>query len=170
MGSLDDIDFRILDILERDSRASYRQIALELGIGVATVSRRIAALEERGIISGYTVKLKYEKLAKEARLNFFPICFFVRVRPGYEIKRVIEEIAKTEYFGEICYIYHVAGDFEIAAMARCLNRQEATKLVESISKIEGVERITPHAVLETYKEDTGPKTSYLRKIIKNSQN
>lgn len=166
LGFLDDMDLKILEILERDSRASYRQIALELGIGVSTVSRRIAAMEERGIISGYSVKVNYEKFAKEASLNFFPICFFIRVRPGYEVKKVIEEISKTEYFGEICYAYHVAGDFEIAAMARSLNRKEATRLVESISRIDGVERITPHAILETYKEEVGPKISFLQKIKK----
>nr|MDO8081121.1 Lrp/AsnC family transcriptional regulator [Candidatus Freyarchaeota archaeon] len=168
MDSLDDVDFRILEILERNARASFREIAMELGIGVSTVSRRIAAMEEMDIISGYSVKLNYEKLAKEVGLNFFPICFFIRIRPGYEVRRVIEEIAGTEHFEGICYIYHVAGDFEIAAMARCLDRKETTRLVESISKIEGVERVTPHAVLETYKEEVGPKVSVLRKL-KNSK-
>lgn len=164
MNSLDDVDFRILEILERNARASFREIAKELDIGVSTVSRRIAAMEETGIISGYSVKLNFEKLAKEGELNFFPICFFIRIRPGYEVRKVIEGIAGTKYFEDICYIYHVAGDFEIAAMARCLGRKETTRLVESISKIEGVERVTPHAVLETYKEEVGPKVNVLRNL------
>jgi DNA-binding Lrp family transcriptional regulator len=169
MNSLDDVDFRILSILERDARTSFRQIATELGIGVSTVSRRIAAMEETGIISGYSVKLNYEKLAKEVGLNFFPICFFIRVRPGYEVRKVIEEISRNEDFEGICYIYHVAGDFEIAAMAKCPDRKEATRLVESISRIEGVERVTPHAVLEAYKEEVGTRVSVLQKILKNSK-
>jgi DNA-binding Lrp family transcriptional regulator len=164
MDSLDDIDLRILEVLERNAKASFREIAGELGIGVSTVSRRISVMEKKGIILGYSTKFDYEKLAKETGVNFFPICFFIRIRSGYEVKRVIEEIARTEYFKDICYIYHVAGDFEIAAMARCIDRKETTKLIESISKIEGVERVTPHAILETYKEDVGPKVSVLRKI------
>ncbi|MEM2143979.1 MAG: Lrp/AsnC family transcriptional regulator [Candidatus Jordarchaeaceae archaeon] len=163
-NSLDDMDFRILEILERNAKASFREIAGELGVGVSTVSRRISVMEKKGIISGYSVKLDYEKLAKEMGFSFFPICFFIRIRSGYEVRRVIEGIARTEYFKDICYIYHVAGDFEIAAMARCLDRKETTKLIESISKIEGVERVTPHAVLEIYKEDIGPKISALREI------
>lgn len=166
VNTLDDVDFRILEILERNARASFREIAKELGIGVSTVSRRILAMEETGIILGYSVKLNYEKLAKEVGLNFFPICFFIRIRPGYEVSRVVEGIAGTEHFEGICYIYHVAGDFEIAAMARCLDKKETTRLVESISKIEGVERVTPHAILETYKEEIGPKVRVLRKIKK----
>ncbi|MEM3586846.1 MAG: Lrp/AsnC family transcriptional regulator [Candidatus Jordarchaeaceae archaeon] len=164
INSLDDMDFRILEILERNAKASFREIAWELGIGVSTVSRRVSAMEEKGIILGYSVRLNYEKLAKEIGVNFFPICFFIRIRSGYEVKKVIEEIARTEHFKNICYIYHVAGDFEIAAMARCLDRKETTKLIESVSKIEGVERVTPHAILETYKEDVGPKISVLRKL------
>ncbi|MHA1364300.1 MAG: Lrp/AsnC family transcriptional regulator [Candidatus Freyarchaeota archaeon] len=165
MAPMDEVDLKILDILERDARTSYRQIATELGIGVSTVGRRIAALEKKGIIEGYAVRLNYDTLAKEAGLNFFPICFFIRIRPGYEVRRVVESIAKTESYANICYVYHVAGDFEIAAMARCLSRKEATKLVERISKIEGVERITPHAVLETYKEGAGPGIGVIRRAI-----
>ncbi|MEX2724085.1 MAG: Lrp/AsnC family transcriptional regulator [Candidatus Freyarchaeota archaeon] len=165
-NSLDDVDFKILDMLVRDSRASFRQIALELGLGVTTVIRRVEAMEKRGVISGYSAKLNHEKLASEVGTSFFPICFFIRVRPGYEVKKVIEDISKTKYFEFICYMYHVAGDFEIAAMAKCLTRKGATSLIESISRIEGVERITPHAVLETYKEELGPKPSIIKESLK----
>jgi DNA-binding Lrp family transcriptional regulator len=165
-NSLDDVDFKILDMLVRDSRTSFRQIALEMGIGVTTVIRRVDAMEKRGVISGYLAKINFEKLAEEMGISFFPICFFIRVRPGYEVKKVVEEISRIKYFEFICYMYHVAGDFEIAAMAKCLTRKNATSLIESISRIEGVERITPHAVLETYKEDLGPKPSLIKESLK----
>ncbi|MEM2365562.1 MAG: winged helix-turn-helix transcriptional regulator, partial [Nitrososphaerota archaeon] len=59
---LDEMDLAIIRELIKDGRASYRSIAKKLGISVATVASRVAALEKDGIIKGYAALVDYEKL------------------------------------------------------------------------------------------------------------
>lgn len=52
--SVDEIDRRILGILRSNARAAVADIAREVGLSNAPVSRRIARLETTGVIMGYT--------------------------------------------------------------------------------------------------------------------
>ena len=65
MGSeygIDDIDRKIIDILMKDARTPYLEIARILKISEATVRKRVRSLESRGIIKGYTIKVDEKKL------------------------------------------------------------------------------------------------------------
>ena len=50
---LDDIDRRILAILRRNARAPIADIAREVGLSAAPVSRRIERMEAARVIRGY---------------------------------------------------------------------------------------------------------------------
>ena len=59
---LDDIDRGILQLLQQDARnATVTSIGEALGIAHSTVSTRIDALEDRGVIQGYTVTLDLDR-------------------------------------------------------------------------------------------------------------
>ncbi len=45
---VDELDMRILSLLQKNARLSYREIAKELGVAVGTVYNRIKRLEESG--------------------------------------------------------------------------------------------------------------------------
>ena len=53
--ALDRVDRRIISILRRDARTPVSDIAREVGLSSAPVSRRISRLETAGVITGYTV-------------------------------------------------------------------------------------------------------------------
>jgi len=57
---VDGLDRKILDILRRDARASYRSIARSLGVTTPTVIARVRKLEGVGVIVGYSVKVRGE--------------------------------------------------------------------------------------------------------------
>ena len=50
---IDNVDHRILEILQNTGRDSASHIANEIGMSVPAVSERIHKLEQNGIISGY---------------------------------------------------------------------------------------------------------------------
>jgi len=54
---LDQFDWRILRVLAADARASNVEIARQVGLSEAPCSRRIARMEQRGVIQGYGVRL-----------------------------------------------------------------------------------------------------------------
>ena len=50
---MDDVDKRILKVLEVDARTSLRKIADEVGVALGTVSNRVRRLESLGVIRGF---------------------------------------------------------------------------------------------------------------------
>ena len=52
---LDDLDQRILDELSRDGRLANTDLARRIGLSPSACWTRVRALEEKGVIKGYTV-------------------------------------------------------------------------------------------------------------------
>jgi Lrp/AsnC family leucine-responsive transcriptional regulator len=72
-GEIDAFDIRILRALSKDARLTVQKLSEKVGLSPSPVARRLNRLEERGIISGYTV------LIDEARLGF-DVTVFVSVK------------------------------------------------------------------------------------------
>ncbi len=58
--NLDEYDFKILDLLLKNSRLTYSEIGKILGLTRQTVKSRIARLEKEGIIERYTIKISLQ--------------------------------------------------------------------------------------------------------------
>lgn len=62
MSDLDDVDRRILHLLQRDARKyTTTEIGEEIGVSSSTVSNRMQKLEEAGVIEGYQPIINYGK-------------------------------------------------------------------------------------------------------------
>lgn len=53
INGLDEIDNQIINLLIADARLTYSEIEEKVGISRVAVKKRVAALEEQGIIKGY---------------------------------------------------------------------------------------------------------------------
>ncbi|MGE8589186.1 MAG: Lrp/AsnC family transcriptional regulator [Alcaligenes sp.] len=60
MNSLDKIDQQLIALLRHNARESVATLAARLGVSRGTVTNRLNKLEERGVIVGYTVRLRPE--------------------------------------------------------------------------------------------------------------
>jgi DNA-binding Lrp family transcriptional regulator len=61
---LDQKDWRVLEILKRDSSLTTGQISKQTRIPVTTVHNRIKKLKKEGIVKSCTVEVDYEKLGR----------------------------------------------------------------------------------------------------------
>lgn len=68
-SKLDDIDLRILRELQADGRMTNVELARRVGISPPPCLRRVRALEEAGLITGYRAQLDERKLGLEV------VCF-----------------------------------------------------------------------------------------------
>lgn len=142
MVCLDELDLKILHLLSRDSRLSYREVAKELGISHANVASRIKRLEEDKIIRGYTTILDPEYT------DLYPLCIRISAKTGADLSMVGREIANLE---QVYVVLRVSGDCDLLVLGMCKNRQEALHLISKISGIQGIEKVESHVVLETIK-------------------
>jgi Lrp/AsnC family transcriptional regulator, leucine-responsive regulatory protein len=58
------IDDRIIGILVRNGRASFAQIANDVGLSAHAVAERVRRLEARGAIQGYTARIDQRQLGR----------------------------------------------------------------------------------------------------------
>ena len=143
--ALDDLDIQILKLLQEDGRMSYRKIADSLNTTLMTVTRRVAQMKKEGVIKKFSLVVNPEAVGRN-----YSICLFVQLDNPTAMNDVASVLSGNR---DLCYVHHVTGEFEIAAMARCRDKEEASMLIERVGSIKGVVKVTPHSVLKTIKED-----------------
>ncbi len=140
----DDIDLKILRILQEDSRTSYRKIADAIGIAVGTVYNRIKRLEEEGVFRAYTVMIDPTKIGYDLT------AFILMQAEGPYLMEVERKIAQSDYV--IC-IYDITGDFDIAVIARFKNRAMLNTFIKGMLRMPHITRTVTSVTLNIVKED-----------------
>lgn len=141
---LDDVDLRIINLLQEDSRLSYNKIASKLGISVGTAYNRIKILEERGVLKGYTVLIDMDKVG-------YNLTALILIQAeGKHLLDVETEIAKMN---NVVSVYDITGDFDIAVIARFKDRDSLNQFIKSLLSLPYVERTVTNVVLNVVKED-----------------
>jgi len=59
---LDNLDLKIIEVLQQNSRASYVEIGKKISLSASSVRERIQKLEELEIIKAYSLKLDHAKM------------------------------------------------------------------------------------------------------------
>jgi len=144
-AGLDELDVAILLLLQENGRASYNEIAKELGVSVATVSKRVKSLEERGIVQGYAAILSCENLGFTESL-----WLMVHTSPGADVDAIGRTIAKQ--VGVKC-VYAIYSDFDLLVHITCATPEEVASTIKAIGKIRDVVRVTKMSVSKRIKEE-----------------
>lgn len=143
---VDVTDLRILDILQRDARATQQEIARRVRLSQPSVADRIHKLEARGVIQAYIAKLDPAQLGKD-------ITAFVGV--GISHPKYFEQFGKKILaMPDVLECHRVAGSDSYLLKIRTENTRSLDRLlVEHIRAIPGVYRTETTLVLSSIKED-----------------
>lgn len=144
----EDTDLEILQILSKDGRKSYRNIAVDLHRSPVTIKKHVEDLENRKIIKDYGIRVDYEKL------GYNLIAFIeITISKGkmIEVEKMIAE--DPHVFG----VYDITGTYDAIILSRFKSRQELSKMIKKIHSSEFVERTNTHLVLNIIKEGSSLK-------------
>jgi len=141
---VDDVDRKIIRLLQEDARKSFNKIAESLGIAVGTAYNRVKNLEDKGILKGYTIMLD------SAKLGYGLTALILIEAEGRYLPEVENELAKLD---EVVCIYDITGDYDIAVVARFRNRSNLNNFIKSTLKMPHVSRTVTNVVLNVVKED-----------------
>lgn len=115
--AVDEIDWRILAVLQRDARASYADLAREIDMSPSAVAERVRRLEESGVITGYRAVVAPERLG-------LGIAALIRLRYPSGNYRPFERLLAEVH--EILEAHHVTGEdcFVLTVVARSMRHLE----------------------------------------------
>src|SRR5512136_488841 len=139
----------ILKILEKDARASTKQIATITGLSEEEVSREIKEAERDQVILKYKTIINWDKVETD---HVFAL-IEVKIAPQREVG--FDSIAERIYrFPQAYTVYLVSGTYDLLVIVTGKTIQEVAAFVsQKLAPIEGVQGTVTHFMLKKYKED-----------------
>jgi Lrp/AsnC family leucine-responsive transcriptional regulator len=141
---IDQIDLKILSILQNNGRTRLADIADEVELSAPAVMERVKKLEASGVIKGYQALVDGKKVGKD-------ITAFIGVSIGNQ--RDIDQFAtQILRYQDVLECHHVTGDESFILKVKSANTGSLEKLLGQIRSVEGVTRTVTKIVLSTAKE------------------
>lgn len=124
--AVDGTDREIIDLLRLDGRRTLADIGATVSLSAPAVKRRIARLEEIGVIEGFTVVLNHEKLGH-------PLEAFTELR--FSGKTRVAEIAViANELPEVDAVYTMAGDPDALVHLRARDVADLTRVIDLLRR------------------------------------
>lgn len=103
--ALDDIDRRLLALLQTDARMPIKALAEQIGLSAPAAAERLRRLEDRGVIRAFTVEVDAHALG-------YSLQAIVRIKPLpgklHEVQKLLEAIPELaecdKVTGDDCFI------------------------------------------------------------------
>ena len=145
---MDDLDFAILEELQRNGRKRFTKIADSLGVTEGTVRNRVARLQEDRVIQIIGM-IDPHRVGYEA-----PAIINLTIQPPHLESAALEIAAMPE----VSYLILVSGEFDLMVEVMCRDREHLTAfLTERLQKVAGVQRTETSMILHTYKMAHGAR-------------
>jgi len=147
--TLDDIDRRLLALLQQDGRMPVSRLAEAVELTAPPVHERLRRLEEAGILLGYAVRLDASKLGY--RLTVFVSVTLALHREG-SVKKFRDAVQEVP---EILECHHLTGSADFLLRVVCRDTAHYEDLVlHTLTRLPGVERLNSSVVLSTFKAES----------------
>ena len=145
MKPLDDIDRRLIALLQDNARLSTVALARAVGLGRTTVQERLARLEAAGVIAQYTVRLGQGGDGLLAWL-------LLRHEDGYSCDDVMPELLRIP---DVRQCHSVAGETDLMVLVHAETPARLSDLRERILALRSVAGVTTLPVLRVLLDRTG---------------
>ena len=149
MKRLDDVDRKILSILEDNGREKIVKISERIGLSQTACVERIKGLERLGVIKKYTIDLD-RNLLDCAFVVFVQVMFTESSNENFNrFVKAVEKIVEIEE----CHM--VSGDFDCLLKVRQKDMKEfRTVITQKLSDIPGIARTNSYVVIDELKSNS----------------
>jgi Lrp/AsnC family leucine-responsive transcriptional regulator len=147
MRDPDQIDRKILDLLQRDGRLPMTELAARVGLSATPCTERVKRLEREGVITGYHARVDPHALGRS-------LLVFVEIKMSIKSGDVFDRVRKELLFvPEVMECHLVSGDFDYLLKARISEMSEYRQLLGNILlKLPAAVESRSYVVMEELKE------------------
>lgn len=144
IDSIDEIDIKILGLLQENARIKRSEIAEKTGLSIPSVTDRMLKLEKSGVIESYVTKLNPKQLGKD-------ITAFILVTSDSSTyySEFVQHALKTP---EVLECHSITGEGSHILKVRTENTSTLEKLLSKIQSWKGVRFTRTSLVLSSHKE------------------
>jgi len=135
----DDLDRRLLALLQANARTPAADLARQLGTARTTVLARMARMERSGMIAGYTVRLGQD--VRDQGLQAF-VGITVSPKAGRDVVRQLTRMPEVR---QLCA---VSGEFDYVLLLHAASALRMNTLLDEIGNFDGVVKTTTSVALE----------------------
>jgi Lrp/AsnC family transcriptional regulator, leucine-responsive regulatory protein len=143
---LDEIDRRILGLLQIDCKLPLAKIGEKVGLSAPSIVERVRKLEAEGFITGYHAHLDARRLGMD-------ITAFIGVSVVHP-KSISFFETQLAHLPDVLECHHVTGGYTLLLKVKTRDTQSLERLIQTLRSIEGVERTETSVVLSTKVEKT----------------
>ncbi len=146
MNNLDRIDLALLNELQRDARQTVQQLAEAVGLSGTPCWKRVKAMEEAGVILGYTARIDRDKVGLSQ-------CVMAEInldRHAEDGVRLFEQAVAASPQIVSCYATTGAADYVIQVLVADIQGYERF-LHDTAFKLPGVSHVRSSVVLRELK-------------------
>ncbi|MHB1147968.1 MAG: Lrp/AsnC family transcriptional regulator [Lutibacter sp.] len=148
--NLDLTDKKILNLLQQNSKANIKEIALKIGLTQTPTYERIKRLEKAGVIKNYIAVLDKEKVG-------YTIEVFCQVTLLVHSKEMITRFENAiNKIDEVMECFHVAGNYDylLKIIVKDMNSYQAF-LKNKLSVLDSVANVQSTFVMSSTKDSSG---------------
>ena len=103
-AELDDLDARMVAILERDGRITNADLAAALDVAPSTAHARMRSLVERGVIRGFHASVDHNRLGRGLQAMIG-----VTLRPGARHDSIVQFADEVRRLPQVLQVFFVGG-------------------------------------------------------------
>ncbi|MGE0015383.1 MAG: Lrp/AsnC family transcriptional regulator [Candidatus Methanomethylophilaceae archaeon] len=119
---VDNLDKRIIEMLKRDSRCPFVEIAGQLGVSEGTIRSRVHRMTEEGLIRGFTIKTSSRNVKALVE---------IRISVNTDTEKIAKELAGYEGVTEV---FEVTGDQDIMAIVDVESSSQLNDIIERVRR------------------------------------
>lgn len=146
---MDDMDIKILELLENNGRLSHEEIGKRLNMSRPAIHQRVSKLEQSGAIKGYSTEINWSKAGQG--ISAF---IFINVRTS-DFNTIMDQVINLKVEGltiEKCY--RITGQWCILLKIRASITEQITQLHDELLKINGMLDTFTMLILSEAKKDS----------------
>jgi DNA-binding Lrp family transcriptional regulator len=133
---MDDLDRQILDILRRDARTHYTEIASQVGTSEGTVRNRVERLTEEGIIERFTVS---------TRTGNIKAMIEVSVKVDVDTTEITEQMTEWE---QVDFVWQVSGEEDVVLVVDAADTRAVNQLITRARELDEVKNTKTRLILD----------------------
>jgi DNA-binding Lrp family transcriptional regulator len=135
---IDHLDERIIEILKKDSRKPFVEIADDLKVSEGTIRSRVRKLFEEGVIQSFTIKTSSKNV--KAIIE-------VKIDVNVNTSEVANQIAK---FDGVSEVFEVTGEEDIVAIIDVTSSPQLNEIIERIRHFDNVQSTRTRLILKEH--------------------